>query len=258
MSTNGIRIIQGKISHYPVENNLSGTATWNTEYKLGTINSLSFTIPSYAVTSGTCEIRISFTAGSSGTSFSINTSNFTTAYGFSDIQIFPGNTYEISIMPISVSIVTCLINLICQKEYVALIPTMTSNFTPSGICSATIYRSGYESRAYMAFDGDGSTGADVWYGQAFQLATKTCYEWPSAVSISKVSWQGYVDGAGTLTAGVCEYKNTSNTWVSLFTFNQVNGEQYLDTPVTATGIRLGATTTSNNRGMLFFIIQCYS
>ena len=110
--TNGIREIAGFVNNYPVKTSLSGTAQWNTEYKLGEISSLSFTVPTYSITDASSEIRIFFTASSSWSSFSITTTNFTTAYGFNGIEITAGNTYEISIVPLSSTIVTC----IC-KEY---------------------------------------------------------------------------------------------------------------------------------------------
>lgn len=104
MSTNGIRKIAGLVNNYPVENSLSGTAVWNTEYRLEDISSLSFTVPAYVDTE--CEIRILFSAAKSF-SASINTSNFTTAYGFENISVSSYDKYILSIIPLSSSIVVC-------------------------------------------------------------------------------------------------------------------------------------------------------
>lgn len=106
MATNGIRTLNGVTNSYPVETTLSGTATWNTEYRLGSISALSFTVPSYIVDAG-CEIRVVFTA-SSNISASISLPSGVTGYGFSDISITNGNSYEISIIPISSTAYVCL------------------------------------------------------------------------------------------------------------------------------------------------------
>lgn len=254
----GIRTIDGHINTYPVENSLSGTAVWNTEYKLDEISSLSFTIPSYTITDAFSEIRVVFSTASSWTSATIDTSNYSNVYGIETFHPAAACSYEISIKPISSTEA-----LFSFKEYMkvwtALIPTMTSNTAPSGTCSATIYRSGYQNRAYMAFDGNDSTIADVWYGQAFSLSTMTCYEWASAVTVNKVYWKGYIDGNGSFSQPAkAQYKNSGGTWVDLFTYSDLEGEKVLDSPISLLGIRMGAVATSTNRGMLFYTIQCYN
>ena len=104
----GIRTINGYTNNYPTATSASSTLTWNTEYTLGSISSLSCTIPSYAVADGAREIRIKFTASSTFTA-SITTSNFTTTYGLSDLSITGGKSYELSFVPLSASVLTCVV-----------------------------------------------------------------------------------------------------------------------------------------------------
>lgn len=106
MATNGIRQLNGVTNSYPVETSLSGTAVWNTEYRLGSVSALSFTVPAYITDAG-CEIRIVFTASSNITA-SITLPSGVTGYGFSDISISNGNSYEMSIVPISNTAYVCL------------------------------------------------------------------------------------------------------------------------------------------------------
>lgn len=103
----GVRTLNGYVNNYPVLTSLSGTAVWNTDYKLGSISALSFTVPAYATTDGASEIRICFTASANITA-AITTSNFTTKCGFADISISSGKSYELSIIPLSATVLTCV------------------------------------------------------------------------------------------------------------------------------------------------------
>lgn len=106
MPTNGIRTLNGKVNNFPVETTLTGTAEWNTEYKLGSISSLSFTVPGYTITDAACEIRILFTA-SSNISASITLPSGVTGYGFEGMSLTSGHSYELSIVPVSSTIYSC-------------------------------------------------------------------------------------------------------------------------------------------------------
>ena len=114
----GIRTINGYTNNYPTVSSSAaswaiGTAVWNTTYVHtgdGTVTSISVTIPAYAVADGSREIRICFKAGT-GCTFTPTTSNFTTTYGTGDISITAGNTYEISFVPLSASI----LSVVCKE-----------------------------------------------------------------------------------------------------------------------------------------------
>lgn len=133
MSTNGIRKIAGLVNNYPVENSLSGTAVWNTEYRLEDISSLSFTVPAYVDTE--CEIRILFSAAKSF-SASIDTSNFTTAYGFEDISVSSYDKYILSIIPLSSSIVVCTY-VVWEGKYPVPTEGLIAEYLFEGNCKDT-------------------------------------------------------------------------------------------------------------------------
>lgn len=144
----------------------------------------------------------------------------------------------------------------------ALIPTMSSNTTPYGVASATAYLNAQTlANAYKAFDNDINSSADVWYGYAYTLATQIVYTFDSTVTIGSIAYAGYVDGAGTLTSGIIEYSTDGNTWQTADTFSTIDSivatKVTFNTPITAKAIRLGATATSNNRGIIFTYIQAF-
>ena len=105
----GIRTLNNYTNHYPIVTTLSGTAAWNTEYRLGSISSLSFTIPGYTITDAGCQIRITFTASSNITA-SITLPSGVTVQGISDLDISNGSSYEIDIVPITSTLFLCLCN----------------------------------------------------------------------------------------------------------------------------------------------------
>ena len=112
----GIRKINGYTNSYPTVTTLSGTAVWNTTYMLGTISSLSFTVPAYTDNDSMSEIIINFTASTSFTA-SINTSNFTTVSGLDDLYMIEGD-YSLSIVPINSTTLSCL-----WKKYTTTLPS---------------------------------------------------------------------------------------------------------------------------------------
>ena len=120
----GIRTINGYTNNYPTFKTGStapgtttgtwaiGTGVWNTTYMdSGTPTAVTITIPDYTVTNGTAEIRIVFKAGTDCTFTPTINSAFTTQYGVSDISITAGNTYEISFVPLTASI----LSVVCKE-----------------------------------------------------------------------------------------------------------------------------------------------
>lgn len=149
-------------------------------------------------------------------------------------------------------------------ETAPLIPAMTSNTAPSGQVSYWGgHNSGQEWRAYYAFDRDDSTMGDVWYGIGFGLATKIGYIFPSAQSkIKKIKLRAYIDGSANLYSGAIEYTTDGSNWYTLVPLtadNFTNNEDlYFDVNIDGLlGIRVGATSTSNNLGMIVRELQVY-
>lgn len=151
------------------------------------------------------------------------------------------------------------------EEIVPLIPVMTSNTAPSGTAGTTQGLSTQTYRAYMAFDGNTNTSADVYYGQNFLIGTKTYYLFNSAQKdIRKVSLCGHTD-TGTMNTGVIEYTEDGTEWKTLVELNaencEINGidvNAELDVDVaTLVGIRAGATATTSGRGLIVHELQVY-
>jgi len=80
---------------YPVITSLTSGSTlvWNREYRLGSITSLTFTIPAIR-TNDANEIRVVFTAGSAITA-AITAPSGVTLYGINDVSIASGKVYEL-------------------------------------------------------------------------------------------------------------------------------------------------------------------
>ena len=145
---------------------------------------------------------------------------------------------------------------------------MTSNTTPSGTASTNQYRSGYEGNAYLAFDNNVVTNADVYYGQAFANNTYTIYTFPSVQSsITLIGLCARIDGNGTITTGTIDYSTNGSTWttaVNLTSSNFVSENNdagftnlYKVNLSNVKAIRVGSTASSNSRGMIVRELQVY-
>lgn len=149
-----------------------------------------------------------------------------------------------------------------------LIPKMTSNTAPSGTASTSSYKSGYQGNAYLAFDGDVATNADVYYGSAFANNTYTIYTFANVQpQINIITLCARIDGAGTITTGSIDYSSNGTNWVTAVSLTSSNFiSQDTNTGVTnryvvnlqnVKAIRAGSTASSNGRGMIVRELQAY-
>jgi len=115
----GIRTINGYTNNYPTKTSSNnnnawpiGTGIWNTTYMNTHAtgpSTVTITIPAYTVTDGTQEIRICFRAGTSWSGFTATLDGtFTNQFGFSDLSFTAGKYYEISILALNASTITCV------------------------------------------------------------------------------------------------------------------------------------------------------
>ncbi len=121
---NGIRTINGYVNNYPTivtnSNNAAwaiGTGAWNTTYhNIGTPTAITLTLPSYSLSTtranstGSSEIRICFLAGAN-TSLTITKASGQSTCGYSDISITSGKYYEISIAPLTATVM----GIVCKE-----------------------------------------------------------------------------------------------------------------------------------------------
>ena len=87
---------------------------------------------------------------------------------------------------------------------IGLVPVMTSDTTPSGVCSAYPVQTGYD--AYKAFDGDEST---FWASGARSGWIQ--YEFPTPKIVNKVSW---LDSTTTQRTGTFKIQASNDGFVS--------------------------------------------
>jgi hypothetical protein len=83
-------------------------------------------------------------------------------------------------------------------EYVPLVPIMTSNTTPSGVCSASSTYTGYD--AYKAFDGDNTS---VWSVASGETSGWLEYKFPTAQKVNKVEITPHFNSS----TGACAIKD---------------------------------------------------
>lgn len=148
-----------------------------------------------------------------------------------------------------------------EPEIKALIPVMTSNTTPSGICSASsIYNSG--SDAFHAFDGN--TSATWSSSNSDNNSPYVAYAFPSSVVVKSIQY--YNVGSGNAGSYGSKFKfqasNDGNTWVDISeeitqaAGARVSGTINLDSNKTAyTNYRVVATETVS--GLAAFEMQLY-
>lgn len=154
----------------------------------------------------------------------------------------------------------------------SLIEKHITNVGTNGIASASQYKSGYDGNAYMAFDDNVSTTADVYYGSAYANGTYIQYIWNTAVKyIDYILVSGFIDGAGTITTGAIQYTLDGTNWTTITNLTNANFSNNFasgvsDTGVTnlykvnltnVRGIRIGSTASSNSRGMIIKELACY-
>ena len=136
-----------------------------------------------------------------------------------DILGFTNDTYD----SIGTYIQYCVDNgYLPDPNLIALIPTMTSNTTPSGVVSAINADSNYP--AYYAFDNNNDT---AWWSKSTSNGW-IAYKFPSAKCVTKALLIPTYDGGG---ARVKNYKiqasNDGNNWITLYTgvCNNLSDEQ---------------------------------
>lgn len=120
----GIRTINNYVNNYPtVVTNSSnaawaiGTAVWNTTYhNIGTPKAITVTLPTYSLSTtaasstGSSEIRICFVANAN-TTLTITKASGQSTCGYSDIRISNGKYYEISIAPLTATVM----GIVCKE-----------------------------------------------------------------------------------------------------------------------------------------------
>ena len=132
-----------------------------------------------------------------------------------------------------------------NEVLVPLVPTMTSDTTPSGECICSGYATNQE--AYKAFDSNDSTtwsNSDATYAGAY-----IGYKFPSSVKVDKIVFtkrnlSGY--GTGACTAKI-QGSNDNSTWVDLtntLSFEQIN--------TSTTGDKVSWDITQNGGKYLYY------
>lgn len=107
---------------------------------------------------------------------------------------------------------------------IPLVPTMTSNTTPSGVASAdSIDGTGYE--AYRAFDNAGST-TDAWIsGSAASSYTYPHwiqYQFPTAQVVGGLHFKNYSTGSNGVKTFKVQGSNDGTTWTDLYSGTGTN------------------------------------
>ena len=101
-----------------------------------------------------------------------------------------------------------------EEVLVPLVPTMTSNTTPSGVCSADTEYSTY--LAWKAFDGS-TASSDGWIANSGSFPHWIKYEFPSAI---KVNAAGFRNINGNHAYAIKNYKiqgsNDNESWIDLY------------------------------------------
>lgn len=109
------------------------------------------------------------------------------------------------------------LNAICNSTYFesvlnVKVPTMTSNTTPSGECSASSTRSGYE--PYKAFDGDNSSG---WEANNSTTTASVRYHFTKSVKVKKYSVYPIGVPSGRIVTSRLIGSNDGSTWTDIET-----------------------------------------
>ncbi len=189
--------------------------------------------------------------------------NITSNYGQSVIQINELQFYSVSIPTSSIAMQainasdyasdTLLANstwreAICNSEYFETIlnkksPIMTSNTTPSGICSANFVGGLVEGQAYNGFDGNTSTY--TFYSNATLsnvLDGYIEYDFDSSFKISRIDIRNSkgTSSAGTITFYTEAYDDASGEWVAF-------GDSYEVSSITADNVILDSKESSKVR-----------
>jgi hypothetical protein len=106
---------------------------------------------------------------------------------------------------------------ICNSAYYesvldVKVPTMTSNTTPSGVCSASSERDGYN--AYKAFDGNNDT---EW--EAFDGPTNSWikYDFSTPITVKSVELIQNIGHADFIASFKIQGSNDNSSWIDLYT-----------------------------------------
>ncbi len=143
----------------------------------------------------------------------------------------------------------------------ALVPTMTSNTTPSGVVSAsTIYSSSYD--AYKAFDGDNSTS----WSSTEAVNAILSYEFGEAHNINKVTiLPNYDMGASHIKNFSLEVSTDGSSWSEVYsgTATNTNTEQTFtaSSSVSAKYVRLNIAdnyASGNSTNIALCTVQFYT
>ena len=146
------------------------------------------------------------------------------------------------------------------RQLEALIPTMTSDTSPSGEVSSNSIYSGRQ--AWWAFNGglpDSNTGANYWVSEANAPSrVYLMYTFPNIVSISKVEW--LYANAGSASNYNVEISTDGNSWDIIFTgfanSNLFNNREIID--LKSTKIKYIRWITTSVGGLAISSAQVYS
>lgn len=154
-----------------------------------------------------------------------------------DISGFTNNTYD----SLGSFIQYCVNNgYLPDINNLPLIPTMTSDNTPSGICYASYLMSGR--KAFWAFNGSDAnlnTGANYWYGNSAGQYVQ--YTFPNTKRIKKIRIKGTTYGLNTFTITVLcgsSESNLSEVGTVTITNNTTTGEEKIISNLSLSNVKV--------------------
>ena len=135
-----------------------------------------------------------------------------------DISGFTNNTYD----SIGAYIQYCIDNAyLPDVNCLPLIPTMTSDTTPSGECSASSANTNSNHITYHAFDNNDST---FWSSAESSIPAWIKYKFPNKVCVRKAKIKPFKDNGGTHCKDfVIQGSNNDSNWTDLYSGTNPKG-----------------------------------
>ena len=133
----------------------------------------------------------------------------------------------------------------------ALIPTMTSNTTPSGVASGSGATSGND--YYKAFDGNNTT----WYNASSASAGMYIqYKFPNKVCVKKI--YGYSQNGNNRWGSITiKGSNDGSNWTDIYTFDATNKDTFTEVFSNNTLYQYYRVVSNSNKDFQFSTLQMY-